>query len=278
MSDSTKEDTGLKAGHATDFGETPRSGQKLTIQSVDRALDILEALAASSGRLALADIAARTGLKASTCHHLVSTILRRGYVSQDRDTRRYSLGSKIFELSEARAGQIDLLGLAMPYLARLNEITGEAIHLCVMEGLNLVTLGKLGSRYAVKVDSTVSKSNAAHATATGKAILAWLPESEVDEILVAKGMERFTDRTIVSRDLLVEELRKVRRHGYAEDVEEFEPGVVCIGAPVRGSKGTVLGSISLSMPTMRVSEESLQRTRALVMEAAADMAMEIGPV
>lgn len=247
-----------------------------TIQSVDRALDIFETLARSNGRLSLAEISARTKLNSSTCHHLISTILRRGYVIQDRETRRYSLGSKIFELSEARASQIDLVDLAMPSLQHLNRQTGEAIHLCAIEGLDLITLTKLGSHHAVKVDSTVSKSNAAHATATGKAILAWLPENEIDEILATKGMERFTEHTIIGRTELMEQLRAIRRHGYAEDVEEFEPGVVCIGAAIRSHKGTVLGSISLSLPTMRVSDASLTRAREQVMMVAAEISREIG--
>lgn len=250
---------------------------KPTIQSVDRALDIIETLARSSGKLALAEISAATGLNLSTCHHLVATIMRRGYVIQDRETKRYSLSSKIFELSEARAGQIDLADLAKPYLKRLNDETREAVHLCVIEGVDLITLTKLGSHHAVKVDSTISKSNAAHATATGKAILAWLPENEIDEILAAKGMKHFTNKTITNRESLIENLRIVRRYGYSEDVEEFEAGVVCVGTAIRGHKGTVVGSISVSMPTMRVSEEVLARIRNQVRMAASEISREIGP-
>lgn len=249
---------------------------KLTIQSVDRAFDILEALAHSSGKLSLAEISAHTGLNVSTCHHLIATIARRGYVIQSSDSKKYSLSSKIFELSEARAGQIDLVDVAMPYMNHLNRETGEAIHLCALEGVDLLTLAKLGSHHAVRVDSTVSKANAAHATATGKAILAWLPENEFDEILAAKGMERFTERTIVDRNRLLAHLRKVRRHGYAEDVEEFEPGVVCVGAAIRGHKGLVAGSVSISLPTMRVTEDVLSKIRKQVMDTAAEISREIG--
>jgi DNA-binding IclR family transcriptional regulator len=256
-------------------GATPAKPRPI-IQSVDRALDIIEALARSSGKLALAELSARTGLNLSTCHHLVATVARRGYITQDPGTKRYSLSSKIFELSDARAGQIDLVDLALPALTHLNRSTGEAIHLAVIEGTELVTVAKLASLHAVKVDAASGNSNAAHATATGKAILAWLPETELDAILAAKGMERFTERTIATRDALVEELRLVRRYGYSEEREEFHPGVHCIGAAIRGHKGIVAGSISVSLPTMRVSDETLAKSRADVMSAALAVTKELG--
>jgi IclR family transcriptional regulator, acetate operon repressor len=248
----------------------------VTIQSVDRAFEILEILARSSGALSLAELSARAGLNPSTCHHLVGTITRRGYITQDGESRRYSLGSKILELGEARAAQINLVDLAIPFLTQLNRKTGEAIHLVVVEGTELITVFKLGSQHAVKVDSSARRSEAAHATATGKAILAWLPETQIDEILGVKGMERFTPRTIGSRRALIEELRLVRRYGYAEDREEFEPGVYCIGAAIRSRKGAVIGSISVSLPMMRVCDESLAVSRQEVMWAAQEVTKAFG--
>lgn len=257
------------------IGAAPARKAGPVIQSVDRALDILEALA-RRGKMSLAELSLKTGLNASTCHHLVSTIGRRGYITQDADTRRYSLGSKIFQLSEARASQINLIELAMPFLTRLNRKTGEAVRLVVIEGTELITVAKLGSLHAVKVDSATGRSDAPHATAAGKAILAWLPQLRIDEILDARGMERFTAETITSRRALVEELRLVRRYGYSEDREEFEPGVHCIGAAVRSHKGAVIGSISLSIPTMRVSADALARARKEVMATAQDITRELG--
>jgi IclR family transcriptional regulator, acetate operon repressor len=262
-------------GSATRASTMPVRKAGPVIQSVDRALDILEALA-RNGKMSLAELSLKTGLNASTCHHLVGTIGRRGYITQDADTRRYSLGSKIFQLSEARASQINLIELATPFLARLNRKTGEAVHLVVIEGTELITVAKLGSLHAVKVDSATGRSDAPHATAAGKAILAWLPPIRIDEILDARGMERFTVETITSRRALIEELRLVRRYGYSEDREEFEPGVHCIGAAIRSHKGAVIGSISLSIPTMRVSVDVLARARKDVMATAHEITKELG--
>ena len=191
----------------TDVNERPeRSVVRLaaTIKSVDRALDLMEALSRSGGSLTLSELSARTGLNASTCHHLVATLVARGYAGQNSRTREYALGNKIFELSDARARQFDLLDVAMPALRDLNRKTSEAVHLALIQARELVTVAQLDSLHAVKVDSGFAgKSNAAHATACGKAILAWLPESEQWAIIDAKGMEAFTEHTVTD----LEELR-----------------------------------------------------------------------
>jgi len=253
-----------------------REKPRPTIQSVDRCFDIMEALARSPGSVSLAELSAQVGLNLSTCHHLVATICQRGYVTQERDTRRYALSSKIFELSEARTRQIDLVRLAMPHLDRLNRATGEAVVLAVLEGTDLMTVARLNSAHAVRVENAASRAHAAHATADGKAILAWLPELEIDAVLAAKGMQRFTANTIGDRNTLIEALRLVRRYGYAEDREEFQPNVYAAGAAIRTHKGMVAGSLSVSLPMMRASDDTIAATRAAVMAAALAISRELG--
>lgn len=248
-----------------------------TIKSVDRALDLMEALSRSGGSLTLSELSAQTGLNVSTCHHLVATMLTRGYIGQNPRTKEYALGNKIFELSDARARQFDFIEIAMPALRELNRETGEAVHLAIIQARELVMVAKLDSLHAVKVDSGFAgKSNAAHATASGKAILAWLPESEQQAIIDSKGMEIFTEHTVTDLDKLRGELALVRRHGYAQDREEFQPGVVCLGAAIRNHTGGVIASISCSTPTMRASDERLTDLIERVKETAANLSQELG--
>lgn len=247
------------------------------IKSVTRALDILEALSQSGGNLPLSDLSARTGLNASTCHHLIATLAARGYVTQNPETRSYALGNKIFDLSEARARQFDILDIAMPAIRDLNRRTGEAVHLAMIQARELVTVAKLDSLHAIRVDSGFAgKSNATHATASGKAILAWLPEAEQQAIFDSKGMTAFTEHTITEADHLQAELALVRRHGYAKDVEEFQPGVICYGAAIRNHTGGVIASVSGSMPEMRASEEARETMIAEVKNTAARLSEELG--
>ena len=254
-----------------------RTSQLRLIQSVDRALLLLETMAQARGTVSLRDLCRATGLNTSTCHHLLMTLAYRGYARQDARSREYGLGHKLFELSAAGATQIDIVRLAMPALEKLNEETGEAVHLAALEGRDLVTIARLDSRHAVKVDSgMIGKSAAAHATATGKAILAWLPEPEIRAILGASGMPRYTDNTVISPDRFIEQMALVRRHGYAADFEEFQPGVVCIGTAIRDHMGAVVASIGCSMPTMRAGEDALEAIRERVKRTANEVSMQLG--
>ena len=133
---------------------------------------------------------------------------------------------------------------AQVHIDRINQVTGETVHLAVLQADNIVTLVKREARHAVRVDSgMVGRSDAPHATATGKAMIAWLPEDQIRRMLPADGLKRFTDKTIVDFDTLIEELRHVRRNGFAIDREEFQPGVICIGSAIRDHAGAVVGAI-----------------------------------
>jgi IclR family transcriptional regulator, acetate operon repressor len=257
----------------------PESKTGRTIQSIERALDLLDILAGASGELALGEIAAKSKLNNSTCHHLLATLVKRGYVGRNRRTRAYFLGGRITELSNRRLKQFNLADVAAPELKQLAEATGESVHLAVMQGSALVTLTKLESRLPIRVGGDdISKTNAAHATATGKAILAWLPEPEIARVIAANGLLRFTERTIVTISALMEELRLVRRNGCALDNEEFQPGVVCIGAAIRDHAGAVIGAISCSMPAMRAKAKSREQIKAAVKLCAAAISERLGGV
>lgn len=228
------------------------------MQSVERAFDILELLAAAEREMQLREISEATGLNISTCHHLVTTLVKRGYVGQNPRGRTYFISNKVLELSNSRLRQFDLRDAAMPELRRINQATGETVHLAAMQGHDLTTLAKLDSTRPIRVGGDMSsKANAAHATATGKAILAWLPETEIARVIAEKGLTRFTDRTITGIADLMEDLRHVRRNGYATDDEEFQADVVCIGSAIRDHAGAVIGSISCSLPKARAVGEHL---------------------
>ena len=254
----------------------PQKGPR-TIQSVDRALGLLDVLAQASGELPLNEIAHRAGLNTSTCHHLLATLAQRGYVGQSARSRSYHLGPRITEISDQRIRQFNLIDIAMPELRRLNDETLESVHLAVLQGQSLATLAKLDSRLPIRVGSDdTAKAGAAHATATGKAILAWLPEAEIARVIGATGLQRFTDRTISTIAELMEELRLVRRNGFAVDNEEFQPGVVCVGAAIRDHAGAVIGSISCSMPRMRAEGDHEARVKAAVKACAAAISERFG--
>ncbi len=254
-----------------------RTKRPRTIQSVERALFLLEILATADDELALNELAARAGLNVSTCHHLLATLHKHGFVGQSPASRNYFLGSRITELSDSRIRQFNLVDVAMPALRRLNQDTLESVHLAVLQGHSLVTLAKLDSRLPIRVGSDdIGKTNAAHATATGKAILAWLPEAEIARVIAETGLQQFTGKTISTIAGLMEDLRLVRRNGFSLDDEEFQPGVVCLGAAIRDHSGAVIGSVSCSMPRMRAEGKHRANAEAAVRSCAAIISSRFG--
>jgi IclR family transcriptional regulator, acetate operon repressor len=247
------------------------------IQALDRAFLILDIIADAGGEAKLTEIASTAGLHVSTCHHLISTLCNWGYVARGTLNRSYVLGPRILHLSAACLRQVDLPRRAQAYIDRLNDQTHEAVQLAIMQDTSLVNILRREARHALRVDAGLAgRMNAAHATATGKAILAWLPPTELERIVSDKGMTAFTPSTIIDLHGLKEELRLTRRNGYAIDREEFQPGVICIGAAIRDHAGGVVGSISVSSPVFRATAEHLEQIRIHLLAATDELSMELG--
>jgi len=248
-----------------------------SIQSVDRALGLLEALAEAGGEAALTELSRRTSLNVSTCHHLLSTLVNWGYVAKVPGRRSYALGARVLYLGQACLRQVDLPRRAQHHIDRINAVTGETVHLAILQSDNIVTLMKRDSRHAVRVETGgLGRSDAPHATATGKAMLAWLTEDHIRRILADQKMKRFTESTITDFGAFIEELRHVRRNGYAMDREEFQPGVICVGSAIRDHAGAVVGAISASMPAMRATDEHVALVRNEIIAATSALNAELG--
>jgi len=247
------------------------------IQALDRAFLILDVMADAGGEAKLTEIAASAGLNVSTCHHLISTLCNWGYVARGVNSRSYVLGSRILHLSAACLRQVDLPRRAASFVDRLNDQTRETVQLAIMQDTNLVHVLRREARHAVRVDGTLGgKSNAAHATATGKAILAWLPPTELDRIVADKGLTAFTPNTITDIEKLREELRLTRRNGFAIDREEFQLGVMCLGAAIRDHAGAVVGSIGVSTPAFRATPEYFDQIKVHLVAAVDELSTELG--
>jgi IclR family acetate operon transcriptional repressor len=248
---------------ASTRAQPARNGERHSIQSVDRALFLLETIAEAGGEATLTELANRTGLNISTCHHLLATLIQRGFATKVPGRRHACL-------------QVDLPRRAQPYLEAVNQSTGETVHLAALQGDHVVTLSVREALHAVRVDTgKIGKLEAPHATSVGKAIMAWLPEDEIRRIL-AGGMKRCTDKTITDLPTLLESLRIVRRSGYAIDHEEFLPGVICVGAAIRDQAGTVVGAISASTPMMRATDEHIALMRDQITAATRGLSAEFG--
>jgi IclR family transcriptional regulator, acetate operon repressor len=262
-------------GHKARAPRTRAAGERHNIQSVDRALFLLESIGEAGGETTLTDLSQRTGLNISTCHHLLATLVQRGFAAKVAGKRLYALGPRILHLGHA-CRQVDLPRRAQPYLEAVNQATGETVHLAAVQGDSVVTLAVRDAHHAVRVDTgRVGKIAAPHATSVGKAILAWLPEDEMRRIL-AGGLKRCTDNTITDFAALVDDLKRVRRDGYAIDRQEHLPGVICVGAAIRDQAGSVIGGISASTPTQRGTDDHIALMRNEITAAARALSSEFG--
>lgn len=246
------------------------------IQSVARAAQIMEHIAANGNQDSLSNIARAMGLSKSTVFSLISTLEQLGYVQQDQTNGRYMLGMKLFELGQIVHASMDIRTLAMPHLQELAVKYGETAHLAVLSGGEVVYIDKVDSPHSIRIASQIGGRNPAHCTGVGKILLSWLPERELDDIMQNKPLARFTERTIVDRELLRQHLREVRYQGYAMDEEEIETGLSCIAAPIKNHRGDVIAAISLSGPSHRMTSENLNLIRKDILDTAKNISARFG--
>ena len=223
------------------------------MQSVARSLEILEALAGER-ELGLVEIASRTGLRPSTAHRLLATLLARGYAVQSRPSGRYMLGYKVTELAGVVGERTARLrALARPALERIQAATGESANLSVLGAPGAVYIDQVEGTRAVRMLARIGAAVPAHASAAGKAMLASSPAGSVPELLGEDPLPAFTPNTIVSHAALEAELEAVRRRGYAIDDEEHEPGVGCVAAAIVDRRSGAVAALSVSAPSQRIA-------------------------
>ena len=260
--------------------ETAKRARR-SVQSVDRALDLLEALAGADGEVAITALATRTALHVSTVHRLLATLLRRGYVRQNPDTSRYYAGAKLATLTEGRSRFGELRLRARPLLRALTESTRETANLVVLDDLQAVYIETVPSPQVVRLFTTVGNRTPLHATGAGKVLLAMLPTPRRDALLERIELRPYTPRTIVDRATLRRSLDEVREKGYAIDDEEYDEGVRCVavgvvGAAVRGAErepsAGPAAALSISAPASRLSRQRCAELAPLLRRTAAELA------
>ncbi len=242
--------------------------------TVDKALRILELL--GDGELRLVDLSSRLGEHKSTVQRLLATLQARGFVRQDEDSKRYSLGLKVLQIASVTLADMDLREVAREPMQRLGELTGETVHLGVYDEPHMVYIDKIESTFPVRMYSRIGARAESYCTGVGKALIAFLSDYELERYLRKVSFMRFTPNTITSAGELREEVGRIRAQGYALDLEEHEEGVRCAAAPVFSLEGHVTGSISVAAPAFRKSEDDIRALAPAVMGAARQISDNLG--
>jgi IclR family transcriptional regulator, acetate operon repressor len=237
--------------------EEPRRRSNDGVQSVERALELLETLAGSGEARGVSELGRATGLPVATIHRLLATMAAQGFVRQEPASHKYTLGSHLIKLGEAATRQF--ARFAHPYLAELMEVSGETANLAVFEDGQVAYVAQVPSRHhRVRMFTEVGRRVLPHSSGVGKVVLAFRPRAEVEALLTRTGLPRRTPRTITNLDRFLTELDLVARQGYAIDSGEEEVGVRCLAVPVFGI-GNSVAAMSVSAPEGRLEAKDIER-------------------
>jgi IclR family transcriptional regulator, acetate operon repressor len=248
----------------------PQNGTSAgSVQSLERAFELLELIADSGGAQGLSQLSSSSGLPLTTIHRLMGTLLRMGYVRRG-GSRQYVLGPRLIRLGETAS--LMLGSWVKPHLAELVELTGETSNMAVLEGDVVVYLAQMPGRHSMRMFTEPGRRVDPHCTAVGKAMLAQLPEADVRIILDRTGMAARTANTITDPDLLIAHLGVIRRQGYAIDEGEQEVGVRCVAVAVPDSPTTA--AISVSGPQARMTETAVRAIVPALQRVAADLSKD----
>ena len=246
------------------------------IQVLDRAVDILDCFGFDHKELSVSEIGNKTGLHKSTTHRILMALEHNQLIKQNPETGRYHLGLKLFKLGNQAVLQFDLRESCRPFLMRLMDQTKETVHLAVLDSNQVLYLDKVEGPHALRMPSRVGRHITTYCTSLGKAMLSCLDDGEVKRILQNQTFKALTPNTIKNLDLLLVDLRGIRRRGYSIDDEEIEIGLRCVGAPIYDHTMRMVGAISVAAPSARLTTQKLPAFGRIVMEVAVAISKELG--
>ncbi len=237
------------------------------LQTIDKASQVLSLFDREHTEWGVREVAARLGLAKSSAHDLLNSLAQVGLLGKT-DAARYRLGWRLVELSETLLATTELRREARPIMEQLAAQYQETIHLAILDDTQLVYVDKLEGKQAVRVEVTALGARLyPHCSSLGKVLLAFRPEVEVRRILKINGLPRLTPNTITDPEELVQALAKIRKQGYAYDLEEIVMDLCCVGAPVYDYRGDVIAALSMSIPAYRFQRAQTEFRKAIVRAA-----------
>jgi IclR family acetate operon transcriptional repressor len=272
-----KADRGRRAPRAVrkpaDEEEGARAG---AVQSVDRALSLLEALGEDEEGYRLTDLAIRTGLSPSTAHRLLTTLEKRRFVEFDQSDAMWHVGRQSFAIGAAFVRRRNFVAPALPFLRRLRDLTHETANLGVVDDGEVVVLTQVESREIMRAITRVGGRAPMVTSGIGKAILATYSDDDVAAIIQRHGMRRLTPKSLVRAGELRDALEEARREGYALDDQEFLTGLRCVASVVYNDQAEALAAISVSGLAARMPRERVPELGRLVRDVARELTLALG--
>lgn len=257
--------------------QTKRKKTDYIIQSVDHALDVMEAFHGEEDELGITELSRRLKLHKNNIFRILATLENRGYIEQNRITDNYRLGLGTLDLGQTYIRHTGLLRVARPVMEELNRKVNENVYIGILKDRYAFYLDVVESRHTVRVLSRVGCRVPTYCAAIGKAQLAFETPETITDILGKKELKKFTPNTIADRAKLMEHLTLIKELGYATDDEEWDEGVRCVGAPIFDYTRRAVGAISISAPSARMSMDALRKDYVpLVKDASEQISTRLG--
>jgi IclR family transcriptional regulator, KDG regulon repressor len=247
------------------------------VQVLDRAINILEFIGKQgTGEAALPELSAAMKLHKTTTHRIAQVLESRGLLRRGPDSNRYRLGLHLYDLGCHALDHVNIGDEARPLMTRVAFEVGETVHLALLDRAEVLYIERIEAQRSLTMGSKLGARNPVYCTALGKALLAYSPETEVDQILATCRMEARTRNTITNVLALKRELERIRDRGYAIDDEEIEDGIRCIAAPILNSASGAVAAISISGPSSRITPDRFQLVGKAVLKAAREISNRLG--
>lgn len=246
------------------------------VKSAARSLDILDFLSNHSGGATLTELRQHLKIPISSLFNIMMTLVQKGYVARDELTLMYRLGPRVGQLAASYHNQVDLIQVADPFMNRLSRLTGETTSLTVLRDDVIIFIHKAVCDSELQIVNPVGTTLAAHATGSGKVMLAYLPDGEFDRIFPKEHLQKFTPNTITSKKMLKAHLAEIAPNGYAIDNEESVTGVWAVAACIRDRLGIPLAAMSVVGLVGRIQNKNYQSWPQQVKETAAEISAILG--
>lgn len=265
-----------KSSHLQQTSSAAKKRESSGIQSVERAIGIVDIIAKHPEGIGLAQLSSQLGLNNTTAFNLVKTLDALDIVTQIPETKRYRIGSHLFMLAAGALNETTLLSLAEPVLENLSRETGEAANLTVRSQTEVVVIARTAATGMLQLASRAGTTRPIHVTATGKALLSTLANDDLKRLLESCTLKAYTERTITSRKALIKEIESVRKSGLAYDHCEFDADVTCAAAAVHDFAGRNVAAIGISGPVWRMTPVLMQPKAKKLREAADNLSVLLG--
>jgi len=250
--------------------------EKKIIQSIDRALQVLELFSLEKPEWGVTEISKTLNIYKSNVHNILTTLVERGFVIKDSKTDKYKLSIKFFELGSVVIKNLNLRKIAHPYMEKLLKEFNETVHLGILVEEEILSIEQEESGQSLSPRIFIGKRAPLYCTGVGKAIMAYLSKDKVSAIVEGKGLKKYTENTITNKEELEKEFLKIRKQGYSVDNMEHEEGVRCVAGPIRDYTGKVSASLSVSGPAFRISENNIPNIAKKVKEYCDCISEEMG--